>query len=218
MPETTTPDVTRALPPDARPDHRTGRVRVAVVPLASAALGALTLTAQGALPDAAVPFANSAGGWTLLTVLLVLWSRARSRTAAVLGAASFVLLVLGYSASAHMHGLFYDPTFFGTIGLVAGPVVGVATAWLREHGLRAALGTAVLAGIGLGEAVYGLTSVVESTGAAYWVVLGAGALALLAGMLARRVRGAVPVLVATLGTAVVAGAFAVAYRVVGSIG
>ncbi|WP_258724657.1 DUF6518 family protein [Cellulomonas sp. NS3] len=214
MPTTTTTAGARSLHPDQGP----GWARLTVVPLASAALGALTVVAQGALPDAAAPFANSASGWTVLTALLVLWSRARTRAAAVLGAASFVLLVLGYSAGAHLRGLFYDPTFFGTVGLVVGPVVGVAAAWLREHGLRAALGTAALAGIGAGEAVYGLTVVVGTTGAAYWVVLGVGALALLAGMLARRVRGAVPVLVATLGTAVVAGLFVVAYRVAGSVG
>ncbi|MGW6131188.1 DUF6518 family protein [Cellulomonas sp. NPDC055163] len=204
--------------PPVPPEQRPGWARLTAVPLASAALGVLTVTAQGVLPDAAAPFANSASGWTVLTALLVLWSRARTRTAAVLGAASFVLLVLGYSAGAHLRGLFYDPTFFGVVGLVVGPVVGVAAAWLRERGLRAALGTAALAGVGVGEAVYGLTVVVGTTGAAYWVVLGVGAIALLVGMLARRVRGAVPVLVASLGTAVVASLFVVVYRAAGSVG
>lgn len=217
MPRTTAPAAVAVAPPSP-PEQRTGRARLTAVPLASAALGALTVTAQGVLPAAAAPFANSASGWTVLTALLVLWSRARTGAAAVLGAASFVLLVLGYSAGAHLHGLFYDPTFFGTVGLVVGPAVGVAAAWLREHGLRAALGTAALVGIGVGEAVYGLTVVVATTGAAYWVVLGVGALALLAGMLARRVRGAVPVLVATVGTGVVASLFVLVFRVAGSVG
>lgn len=215
MPPTTRP--APALPTHPEP-LRAGWVRVTVVPLASAALGALTVVAQGVLPHAAAPFANSASGWTVLTVLLVLWSRALGGQAAVLGAASFVLLVLGYSAGAHLLGLFYDPTMFGAVGLVAGPVVGVATAWLRERGLRAASGTAVLAGIGAGEAVYGLTAVAGTTGAGYWVVVGAGALALLAGVLARRVRGAGPVGVAVAGTALVAAVFVVAYLRLGSIG
>lgn len=192
--------------------------RVVVVLVASLLLGGLTSFAQGFLPDAVAPFANSASGWTLLTAVLVGWSRARTAPAAVFGAASFVLLVLGYSAAADLRGYFYDPVLFGVVGLVVGPVVGAATAWLRADGVRAALATAVLAGIGVGEAVYGLTTVLETTGATYWVAIGVAGLVLLAGMLARRLRGVVPVAVATVGTALVATAFVVAYRALGTIG
>jgi hypothetical protein len=189
---------------------------------ASFLLGGLTSYAQGFLPDAAAPFANSASGWTLLTALLVAWSardpRVRTWHAAVLGAASFVLLTLGYTVAADLRGYFYDPTTFGAVGLVAGPFVGVAAAWLWRTGVHAALGTAVLAGIGVGESVYGLTTVVETTGATYWVVIGVAALVLLAAMLARRVRGAIPVTVTVAGTAAVAGAFVLAYRALGTIG
>ncbi|MGW6266929.1 MULTISPECIES: DUF6518 family protein [Cellulosimicrobium] len=196
--------------------------RGAVVLAASFLLGGLTSFAQGFLPDAAAPFANSASGWTLLTALLVAWAArdARTRTwhAAVLGAASFVLLTLGYTVAADLRGFFYDPTLFGVVGLVVGPFVGVAAAWLWRAGVRAALGTAVLAGIGLGESVYGLTTVVETTGATYWVVIGLASLVLLAAMLTRRLRGPVPVAVAAGGTAVVATAFVLAYRALGTIG
>ena len=95
---------------------------------ASFLLGGLTSFAQGFLPDAAAPFANSASGWTLLTALLVAWAArdARTRTwhAAVLGAASFVLLTLGYTVAADLRGFFYDPTLFGEEGHVGGPRVG----------------------------------------------------------------------------------------------
>lgn len=196
--------------------------RGAVVLAASVVLGGLTSYAQGFLPDAAAPFANSASGWTLLTALLVAWAArdARTRTwhAAVLGAASFVLLTLGYTVAADLRGYFYDPTLFGVVGLVVGPFVGVAAAWLWRAGVRAALGTAVLAGIGLGESVYGLTTVVETTGATYWVVIGLASLVLLSAVLARRLRGTVPVAVAAGGTAVVATAFVLAYRALGTIG
>ncbi|MFF2268900.1 DUF6518 family protein [Cellulosimicrobium cellulans] len=196
--------------------------RAAVVLVASFVLGGLTSYAQGFLPDAAAPFANSASGWTLLTALLVAWyasaPHARTWHAAVLGAASFVLLTLGYTVAADVRGFFYDPTTFGVVGLVVGPFVGIAAAWLWRTGVRAALGTAVLAGIGVGESVYGLTTVVETTGATYWAVIGVVALVLLAAMLARRVRGTVPVTVAVVGTAAVAGAFVLAYRALGTIG
>jgi hypothetical protein len=204
----------RASDDGARPAWR----RAVAVLGASLALGGLTSFAQGFLPDAAAPFANSASGWTVLTASLVWWARARTWPAAALGAASFVLLVLGYTAAADLRGLHYDPTLFGVVGVVVGPFVGVAATWLRLTGLRAALGTALLAGVGLGEGVYGLTTVVETTGATYWVAVGIAALALLATMLARRVRGAVPVSVATAGTAVVATAFVLAYRALGTVG
>lgn len=196
--------------------------RGAVVLAASFLLGGLTSYAQGFLPDAAAPFANSASGWTLLTALLVAWAardlRTRTWHAAVLGAASFVLLTLGYTVAADLRGFFYDPTLFGVVGLVVGPFVGVAAAWLWRAGARAALGTAVLTGIGLGESVYGLTAVVETTGATYWVVIGLASLVLLAAVLARRLRGTAPVALAAGGTAVVATAFVLAYRALGTIG
>ncbi|MDF9875076.1 DUF6518 family protein [Cellulosimicrobium cellulans] len=213
-----------ALSPAAGPPTDVGQpwARGAVVLAASLLLGGLTSFAQGFLPDAAAPFANSASGWTLLTALLVAWAardlRTRTWHAAVLGAASFVLLTLGYTVAADLRGFFYDPTLFGVVGLVVGPFVGVAAAWLWRTGVHAALGTALLAGIGVGESVYGLTTVVETTGATYWVVIGLASLVLLAAVLARRLRGTAPVALAAGGTVVVATAFVLAYRALGTIG
>ncbi len=72
--------------------------RVTVVIVVSFLSGMLTFFAQGLLPDAVSSFANSASGWTFVTVLVLAWVRVRTASAAVLGAASFVLLTLGYSA------------------------------------------------------------------------------------------------------------------------
>ncbi len=190
---------------------------VAVVGAASLALGMVTFYAQGFLPDAFGSFANSASGWTLLTALLVFASRARPKVAAVLGAVSFVLLVLGYSLAASLNGLFYSPLLFGMIGVVVGPFVGVATAWLRRTGIRAALGTALLAGIFLGEAVYGLTVIAGTTRPEYWLAIGVVGLALLVGMLLRRLRGWLPITIAVAGAAAVALAFNLAYTALASL-
>ncbi len=186
-------------------------VRSGIVVALSFLLGGLTSYAQGFLPDAFASFANSASGWTVLTALLVHWSRVRTAPAAVLGAVSFVLLVLGYTVAADLRGFYYDPLLFSAVGVVAGPFVGVAASWLRTDGVRSALGAALLAGIGVGEAVYGLTLIRESTSPVYWTVIGVAGLALLAGVLARRVRGVLPVALGVGGTAVVAAAFYVAY-------
>jgi hypothetical protein len=186
-------------------------VRLGTVVVLSFLLGGLTSYAQGFLPDAFASFANSASGWTVLAALLVLWSRARTAPAAVLGAVSFVLLVLGYMVASHVRGLVYDPLLFSAVGVVVGPFVGVAASWLRATGVRAALGTALLAGIGVGEAAYGLTLIGDTTSPVYWTVIGVAGLALVAGMLVRRIRGTLPVALAVGGTAVVAAAFYVAY-------
>lgn len=186
-------------------------VRCGLVVVLSFLLGCLTSYAQGFLPSALSSFANSASGWTVLTALLLYGARLRTAPSAVLGAASFVLLVLGYTAAAQVRGYVYDPMLFSVVGVVVGPFVGVAASWLRATGVRAALGVALLAGIGVGEAAYGLTIIRETTSPVYWTLIGVAGLALLAGLLVRRLRGALPVALAVGGTAVVAGAFYVAY-------
>lgn len=193
-------------------------MRVGVVVALSLLLGGLTSYAQGFLPSAVASFANSASGWTLITVVLVFWSRVRPGGAALLGASSFVLLVLGYTVAAGMRGYTYHPTTFLVVAVVAGPVVGVASSWLRAAPVRAAIGTAVLAGIGIGETVYGLTVIGSTTAATYWVAIGTVASALLVGMVAVRVRDTLPATLAVAGTAVAATAFVLAYSQLGAIG
>lgn len=192
-------------------------VRAGLVVVASFVLGVSTFYAQGLLPEALASFANSASGWTVLTTLLVFWSRLQTRPAAVLGAVSFVLLVLGYTAGAGLRGLTYHPLLFSVVGVVVGPFVGVAASWLRATAVRAALGTALLAGIGVGEAVYGMTVVRASTSPIYWAVIGLVGVVLLVGMVARRIRGAVPVAVAVGGCVVVATVFVFAYVALGGV-
>ena len=185
------------------------------VVVASFLLGMLTFYAQGFLPDAWRSFANSASGWTLLATLLVFCAQVSTRVAAVLGALSFLLLVLGYAAGAQLNGLSYSQVLFGVVGVVVGPFIGLAATWLRARRVRAALATALLAGIFTGEAVYGLTVIADSTRPEYWVAIGVVGIVLLVGMLSTRVRGWVPVTVAILGTAAVAAAFLAAYTTLG---
>lgn len=188
---------------------------VVAVAVVSLLLGAATSFAQGLLPDPLRPLANSASGWTLLTVLVVQLARPRPVPAAVLGAVSFVALVLGYAIAADLRGLYYSPVLFGVIGIVVGPFVGVATSWLRETGWRAALGAGALAGVALGECVYGLVVVVDTTGWFYWTLIGVAGVVLLVVTLLRRAGRAV-VMLGGVGVALpVAGAFFVVYGALG---
>ena len=180
-------------------------------------LGLATFSAQGFLPDAGRSFANSASGWTLLTALLIYVARVSPRLTSALGALSFVLLVIGYTAGASLQSLSYNPLFFGVVGLAVGPFIGLAAAWLREGGVLAALATALLSGVFAGEAAYGLTVIADTTRPEYWVATGALGILLLLGMLVWRLRGPVPVVLGIVGTAVVASTFVAAYTGLGSI-
>lgn len=188
-----------------------------IVAVVSLFLGGLTSFAQGFLPHGVTSFANSPSGWTALTAVLVFWSRLRAAYAAVAATVSFVLLVLGYTAASELRGLVYNPLLWSVIGVIAGSFIGVATAWLRARDIQAALGVAMLSGVGIGDAVYGLTVVRETTSPVYWTLVGVAALALLIVMLARRIRGVVPVGVALGGTAVATGLVLLGYQAINGI-
>jgi hypothetical protein len=160
----------------ARGDLRYSAVRFVVQLLAVSAAGALlggaTSFAQTFLPDALRPFANSASGWTLLTALTVAACRARTAPAALFGAVSFVALVLGYQFVSGLRGFPTSETLFLIIGVIVGPFVGVAASWLHRDGWRALLGCGALSGIAVGEGVYGLVKISDTTGWFYWTLIG----------------------------------------------
>ncbi|GAA2042390.1 hypothetical protein GCM10009819_31010 [Agromyces tropicus] len=169
-------------------------------------LGGLTSWGQLLLPAETASLANSAGGWTIPTAILVVVLARGYPEAAVQGAVAFVALTLGYAVVSGWRDLPFDPSTWAVVGLVAGPVVGTAAHALRRRGRRLALGTAVLAGILVGEGVYGLTVVAETTSPVWWSIeLAVGALVLAFGAL--RVRPWGLALVAATGTVLVAAAF-----------
>jgi hypothetical protein len=179
-------------------------------------IGIATAWAQTVLPYSMFALANSANGWTLVVVLLILWARVELPLAAVLGSASSVLLMLGFTAGLALYGHAYDPLLWTLSSAVAGAFIGIATVWLRERGLRAALGTAALTGVTIGEALYGLSYVSESTSPVYWTLSGVVGLVFLTGMLAFRIRGRFPLALAVAGTAAVILVFVPVYGTVGT--
>lgn len=190
-------------------------LRSGLVLLLSLVLGGLTSFAQGMLPSWFSSVANSASGWTLLTAVLIWRVRLSWWVSALLGAASFVLLTLGYAAVSTLRGSYYSPILFVVVGVLFGPFVGVAARWLWEQRLRAATGTAALAGIAIGDAGYGLTAVGDTTSPVCWIVIGAIGIGLIVIMMSRTIRGRLPVIVAVLGAVAVAAAYNVAFRLLG---
>jgi hypothetical protein len=159
---------------------RPGVMRALAVLLASFVLGAATSWAQDLLPDALQSVANSPSGWTTLTAGCVALARPSLARGALLGAASFVLLVLGYTAASELRGLFYSPVLWTAVGLVAGPVVGGSAVALRSsRPPLVAVGSGLLAAVLLLDAGYGLTVVADTTSPVYWWLVGVLGVALL---------------------------------------
>lgn len=169
--------------------------------------------AQGFLPDALRPFANSNSGWTVLTALVVWLLRGRTTSSAAYGFAGFVGLVLGYTLVSQLRGLYYNPLLYGAIGAIVGPFVGVAAGWLRRRGWRPAVGAGLLAGIAIGDGIAGLIQVADTTGAFYWVLIGFAGIALLVVTVRLRALRGREVLLAVLAAALATGAYYLASTV-----
>lgn len=181
-----------------------------LVALAALVLGGLTSPAQGALPDALSSFANSAGGWTLLTFAIVWAVRTPLWLSAVLGAVGFVLLVEGYRLVSEWRGYDYGEPFTGMftiIGVLAGPIVGAAAALVRHpNPLWRGIAIAPVAAVLIGEGVFGLTVVGDTTSPVYWTVQMVIGVALTL-LIVLRPRMPVPIAALTVGL-VVAGSLA----------
>ena len=152
-------------------------VAVAVALGGSVVLGGLTSFAQTVLPDAFRPFANSASGWTLLAFLLVYAGRTRLLLGTILGVVAFVGLVEGYAIVSNLRGFYYSYTgIFTLIGLAAGPVLGFSAALTRPGTRRTSrrlwrlLGFSPLCAVLIGDGVFGLRYVSETTGTFYWIL------------------------------------------------
>ena len=143
-------------------------------------LGGATSFGQQYLPDGLRPFANSNSGWTLLafvvTAVCTRWRSARRWwVAAVLGLVVFHALLQGYVIVSTLRGFpdSYGPgDFYFTVATLAGPVIGLAGfAWRSDSGPLRAVGVAVMAAVLIGDGVWGLLRVVDSTGWLYWVLI-----------------------------------------------
>jgi hypothetical protein len=178
------------------------------------ALGVLTAYAQGWLPQKMGSLANSAGSWALVAFALSLMATS-GWLAAVFGSASLLALLAGYVLGAEMQGYPSSTTtvlFWGAAALLAGPLLGLSAFWIKtRRDLLAATGVGAVSGVLIGEGIYGLTQVADSTYPPYWwgeIVVG---LILLLAVAWRRLLGLRAVVV-SVGVAVLAAvAFVLVY-------
>ena len=179
-------------------------------------LGAGTAFAQAVLPRAASPLANSAGSWVLAAFLLALSCR-RLSAAAAGGALALAALTCGYYVTNELRGYPASTAhvlFWLVASVAVGPFLGAAAHVLRTAAPRlAALGAGGLAGLLIGEGVYGLRFLDGDTAAYWWVQIAVATVVWATALRHLRVRGRLPAADANLALAVVV-TLAVAFPVI----
>jgi hypothetical protein len=161
-------------------------LRILIVAAAGLVLGGLTSFGQTYLGELG-SLANSIGGWTMLTFLIVWAVRSKPLLGAVLGVVAFQALNEGYGIVSAWRGFFYSEPFgnvWTLVGIPAGLVFGAAAGFVRTGTKeQRMLGTALLSALLLADGLWSLVRVGETTGPAYWIVqivLGAAFLAIAA--------------------------------------
>jgi hypothetical protein len=143
----------------------------ATVGLLGLALGVLTAYGQGWLPQEVGSLANSSGSWALAAFLLALLATG-PRVAAACGTLALLALLAGYVLGAGLRGYPSGSAlivFWGLAALFVGPFLGLGAHWVRSgHRTLAALGAGGMGGVLVGEGVYGLAYVADTTYLPYW--------------------------------------------------
>jgi hypothetical protein len=205
------------LAPRFRVSLAPAAARVLLAAVVAVALGGATSLGQTFLPEDAASLANSVTGWTLPTAALVFVTARSFSEAAVTGAVSFVALTVGYAVVSTLRGFPFDPTAWAVVGVLAGPVIGAATFALRRSPMHAAVGGGLLAGVLIGEGVYGLTAIAATTSPVFWWAAITVGVALLVAVAALRLRDIRSTLVLASVAALTAGVFVVAYLALPSV-
>ena len=178
-------------------------------------LGGLTSVGQQFLPPDLNSLANSAGSWTAICFVMLVLSRIRGWRAAGLGILVFIALNEGYGLVTRLKGFPYGILFenmWTLIAVVIGPVIGLAASWVQStRPALVALGAAAPATVLVGEGVYGLLYVSDTTSPVCWtgsIVVGAVLVVLMAVLRVRSVGGGI---LSIALTAIGAALFVLAY-------
>ena len=136
------------------------------------AVGVLTAYAQGWLSNELGSLANSAGPWSLAAFLV---ARCARRLVAAIPAAMTTLICceVGYAIATNVRGGSNSSTtvlFWLIAAVLAGPPLGVAGAWSVHRDTRRGIGFGVIAGVLIGEGIYGWATVADTTDWRYWAI------------------------------------------------
>jgi hypothetical protein len=168
------------------------RLRVLIVLLVAALVGALTPIGEHMLPESINSAANSSGPWATIAFALVYASQLRGWAAAALASAALVTMDLTFFLFFDGLGGYYPHhylAFWILIAVCVGPLLGLCASWLRSPNERLQeLGVAAPSAVLIGEGIYMLkwlpgASVVYSIAS---LVVGAALLVVLAVAVLRR--------------------------------
>lgn len=143
----------------------------------------MTAFGQTYLPDALRSLANSSGSWTLAAFGLAVLAPS-SRSGALTGFIALASMLAGYVVTNNLRD--YPSSLammiFWTVAAVAvGPLIGLGAQWFRRRrDLWAAAGLGAMSAVLIGEGIYSLIYVADTTYPAYWwgeMVLGVAGLA-----------------------------------------
>lgn len=160
--------------------HPAAQLGIAVC--AALLIGFATAFAQGLLPHALSPLANSSGSWSLAAFLLALLSR-RPWVSCLIGVLSLAAMLAGYDIASLVRG--YSPSsgqtlFWLAAAATAGPLLGLAGNAVRTRSRFAPAAAGLMGGVLAGEGVYGLLYIADTTPPAYWACSIAAGVALTA--------------------------------------
>ncbi|MFC7326583.1 DUF6518 family protein [Marinactinospora rubrisoli] len=176
-------------------------------------VGMATSVAQGLLPGILHSLANSSGSWSLIAFLLAMLCP-RPRVAAVMGVVTLLAMVAGYDVASELRGYatsLASSAFWLVAAVVVGPFLGLGGNAVRTRSRMAPAAIGAISGVLVGEGVYGLTVIADTTSPEYWWASIAVGVGVPAWAVVRRFPWVRPALVAVGTTALVAGGFVVAY-------
>jgi hypothetical protein len=131
----------------------------------------VTAYAQEWLPEDLGSLANSSGVWALVAFALALLAT-EARSAAIYGCVALLALLIGYVLGTSARGFASGTAlvvFWGAAAVVVGPTLGLGAHWVKtETGSAAAVGIGVMSGVLIGEGVYGLAYIADTTYPPYW--------------------------------------------------
>lgn len=186
-----------------------------IVLVAVAVTGSLTSFGQQFLPDELRSLANASGPWFAVVMAALVVARPRPVLAIILGALGLMVMNEAYGVVSRWRGSFYGgglSSMWNQIALLVGPVAGIAATWLRSpRPVLVALGASAPAAVLIGEGLFGLTVVTDTTSPVFWTIELAAGIGLVVVTAVTRLRtiGAIGVLV--LASALGAGLFYVVY-------
>ncbi|MGV8886427.1 MAG: DUF6518 family protein [Microbacteriaceae bacterium] len=190
-------------------------LRALAVIAAGLVMGGITSFGQQYLPEQLVSFANSAGSWTLLIFGALLVARLRMIPAIIAGVLALIAMNEGYGIVSTLRGFDYTGglSIFWTFAAIGvGPVLGIASVWFRSsREVLRALAAAAPSAVVIGEGIYGLTVIADTTSPVYWALSILSGIALIGFTVVRRVSSRVARVVGLAAVALGAAAFVLVY-------